>query len=168
MHKDNPDSTVPNDRDGDGIPDYIDKDADGDGILDKLEKDTDGDGIPDFKDKDIDNDGIANEKDIDANGDGRPDDEEDDDGDGILNNVDLDRDGNGIMDHLEVGFKGFEGSKNSVGSHKGQICKTFHIGLHHTKRYEEDIFKKRGSRFHLTPMLDGHSYKMLYIPYIER
>lgn len=68
---DNDPSTNPTDRDGDGIPDYLDADDDNDNVLTKNEKhnysladglskaqDTDGDGIPDYLDNDDDGDGV--------------------------------------------------------------------------------------------------------------
>ena len=49
------------DKDGDGIANYLDLDSDNDGILDQAEgtRDSDGDGLADYKDLDTDNDGIA-------------------------------------------------------------------------------------------------------------
>jgi hypothetical protein len=55
------------DRDNDGIPNFMDTDSDNDGIPDALEAgkdpenpvDRDGDGIPNFLDTDSDNDGIS-------------------------------------------------------------------------------------------------------------
>src|SRR5690606_6031741 len=68
---DNNPATNPTDRDGDGIPDYLDADDDNDNVLTKNEKhnytkadglskaqDTDGDGIPDYLDEDDDGDGV--------------------------------------------------------------------------------------------------------------
>ncbi|MFD2552299.1 hypothetical protein ACFSQP_10765 [Bizionia sediminis] len=67
-------ATNPTDRDGDGIPDYLDVDDDGDNVLTSIEiadsnedgdndpltnfRDTDLDGIPDYLDPDDDNDGV--------------------------------------------------------------------------------------------------------------
>lgn len=68
---DNDPSTNPTDRDGDGIPDYIDIDDDNDNVPTAAEghnytvanglanaQDTDGDGIPDYLDEDDDGDGV--------------------------------------------------------------------------------------------------------------
>ncbi|MEZ4707411.1 MAG: SdrD B-like domain-containing protein [Caldilineaceae bacterium] len=76
------------DRDGDGIPDYLDTDddgpdggdADGDGIPDDAEcakgvpcPDSDGDGVPDYLDVDGSDTAIGNYVWLDANGDGMQD-----------------------------------------------------------------------------------------------
>lgn len=68
---DNDPSTNPTDRDGDGIPDYLDDDDDGDNVRTASESpnydpisgtatalDTDGDGIPNYLDDDDDGDGV--------------------------------------------------------------------------------------------------------------
>lgn len=62
------------DIDGDGIPNHVDPDDDGDGISDIVEGtgDLDGDGIPNYLDEDSDGDGINDsvEADVDSDGDG--------------------------------------------------------------------------------------------------
>lgn len=68
---DNNPATNPSDRDGDGIPDYLDDDDDGDNVRTVTEMpnfdeitgtadalDTDGDGIPNYLDADDDDDGV--------------------------------------------------------------------------------------------------------------
>jgi hypothetical protein len=66
-------ATNPTDRDGDGIPDYIDFDDDGDNVLTSTElddDDLDGDGDPLTNPKDTDMDGIPNYLDTDDDNDG--------------------------------------------------------------------------------------------------
>ena len=121
------------DRDGDGIPDGLDKDNDNDGIPDLIEGtgDLDGDGIPNHFDLDSDGDGIPDVIEAggsDPDGDGRigtgqitdtdgdglsdivdPDNggtvlpTPDSDGDGKPNFLDIDSDNDGIFDVIENG-----------------------------------------------------------------
>ncbi len=89
------------DRDGDGLGDFVDPDNDGDGIYDPEEigpnpsvaVDTDNDGTPDLHDLDSDNDGVADA--FETSGDF--------DRDGIGNFRDLDSDGDCRSDRLESG-----------------------------------------------------------------
>lgn len=70
---DNDPATNPTDRDGDGIPDYIDFDDDGDNVLTATElndEDLDGDGDPLTNPRDTDMDGIPNYLDTDDDDDG--------------------------------------------------------------------------------------------------
>ncbi|MEZ4323327.1 MAG: hypothetical protein R3F61_38035 [Myxococcota bacterium] len=110
-----------NDRDGDGIPAFLDDDSDGDGIPDSEETaaDRDGDGLRNFEDTDSDGDGIpdgvegtidtdgdgtADLLDLDSDGDGvldRFEGAEDFDGDGVPNYLDDDSDGDGLSDEVE-------------------------------------------------------------------
>lgn len=80
------------DRDGDGIPNYLDlndnnftaTDSNGDGIVDEFDSDLDG--IPDFRDRDSDNDGVPDLVEAggtDADNDGQIDSFTDADGDGL-------------------------------------------------------------------------------------
>ncbi len=114
---------VPNDTDGDGIPNQIDIDDDNDGILDSIEVqgnnpltlsntdtnmngldntfepgltpvDTDLDSTPDYIDLDSDNDGITDLNEGQI----------DTDNDGIKNYRDLDSDGDLCNDVIEAGF----------------------------------------------------------------
>lgn len=73
---------LPQDADGDGIPNAKDIDDDNDGVPDYQDvaplnpnrsRDTDGDGIDDTQDNDIDGDGIPNNNDTDDDGDGNSD-----------------------------------------------------------------------------------------------
>ena len=122
-----PDDYPFDDKDNDGIVDYLDLDADNDGIPDVVEAggtdangdgradnyvDADGDGFGDVVDGDVGNDGTAENAaqallitGLDANNDGTPDNypEGDADGDGILNHLDLDADNDGIPDVVEAG-----------------------------------------------------------------
>jgi len=113
------------DRDGDGIPNYLDKDSDNDGIPDVIEvygtdanndgrldgyTDSDGDGYADSVDGDVGNDGTAENSGaslfitgIDADNNGRADSypNKNMDGDSVANPYDLDSDGDGITDVKE-------------------------------------------------------------------
>jgi len=80
------------DDDGDGIP-TADEDADGNG--DPMNDDSDGDGTPDYLDADDDNDGVPT-ADEDVDGDGDPTDD-DTDGDGTPDYLDPDDDGDGVL-----------------------------------------------------------------------
>uniref|UniRef100_A0A2C9KXT0 Uncharacterized protein n=1 Tax=Biomphalaria glabrata TaxID=6526 RepID=A0A2C9KXT0_BIOGL len=107
---------VPNDFNGNGIHNALDKYSKENGVLNYLKVDTDGDGVPDHLDDDDDNDGIPDSKDndrngvvintlmeIDTDGDGIPDYiDDDDDNDGIPDELDDDDDGDGIPDDKEV------------------------------------------------------------------
>ncbi len=95
------------DRDGDGIPDFLDIDSDNDGIYDIVEagqgdKDTNNDGICNGLDTnyaDTDNDGIADAFDADQTGiEFIP---RDTDNDTIYNCYDTDSDNDGIVDIIE-------------------------------------------------------------------
>ncbi len=95
------------DRDGDGIPDFMDIDSDNDGIYDIVEagqadKDTNNDGICNGLDTnyaDTDNDGIADAFDADQTGiEFIP---RDTDNDTIYNCYDTDSDNDGIVDIIE-------------------------------------------------------------------
>ena len=70
---DNDPATNPTDRDGDGIPDYLDFDDDGDNVLTitelELDDDLDGDGDPLTNPRDTDMDGIPDYLDTDDDGD---------------------------------------------------------------------------------------------------
>ena len=115
---------VPNDNDGDGLPNYLDIDTDGDGILDLVEaggQDLDNDGIVDSM-ADQDNDGIPDSVDVDqtlgsdADSDGIDDTADSDfnEGaldtdfdDGIIDTRDPDPDGDGLANFLSDGSDGF-------------------------------------------------------------
>lgn len=96
-------NSIPEDHDGDYIPDCIDEDDDNDNVPDNIEDidedgnpnndDTDEDGIPDYHDSDDDGDGVPT-IDEDVNEDGDPT-NDDTDGDGIPNYLDPDDDGDG-------------------------------------------------------------------------
>lgn len=102
------------DKDGDGVPDYLDLDADNDGIPDIVEAggaDDDGDGRVDNA-SDSDNDGLATVFEtaegttsslLDTNGDGVNNIFGDFDMDNIPNWLDLDSDDDGIVDVVESG-----------------------------------------------------------------
>lgn len=101
------------DRDGDGVPNRIDRDRNGDGRLDARLRDRDHDGIPNRVDRDRngdgrvdqrfrdrDRDGVPNYRDRDRNGDGLIDRRyRDADRDGIPNYRDRDRNGDGRPDY---------------------------------------------------------------------
>lgn len=116
-------SCIPNDSDGDNIPDQIDTDSDDDGILDSKEAqvnatklisnaDTNKDGLdnafePGFTPFDFDNDGVPDYLDFDSDNDGILDSVEtgvDLDADGIGNYRDLDSDNDLCFDVTEAGF----------------------------------------------------------------
>ncbi|BAO55489.1 T9SS type B sorting domain-containing protein [Nonlabens marinus] len=127
---------LPEDSDGDGVPDLVDIDDDNDGIIDALEGavDTDADGIIDALDLDSDNDGIPDNVegqsttgyiapsgvDSDSNGlddayentpgDGRGIDPLDFDNDGLPDYLDLDTDDDGVPDAIE----GFDYDNNGI------------------------------------------------------
>ncbi|WP_167335410.1 Calx-beta domain-containing protein [Pedobacter kyungheensis] len=103
---------TPPDKDGDGIPDFLDLDSDNDGIADVIENggpDPDGDGkVGSGVQNDFDSDGIADIVDNYNNLDsslplpsGTPIVVKDQDGDGLFNHLDLDSDGDGITDAVE-------------------------------------------------------------------
>ena len=90
------------DKDGDGVPNYLDLDSDNDGITDILESggvDAGGDGRVD-NNTDTDGDGLADIFDSD-NG-GTPLSNVDFDGDGLKNALDIDADNDGILDNIEA------------------------------------------------------------------
>lgn len=100
------DRLTPDDRDGDGVPNYLDLDSDNDLIPDSTEgtRDDDGNGISNYLDPFQPDDNRRESTISDADGDGIPDDEEgswDRDGDGIPNYLDLDSDGDGALDSVE-------------------------------------------------------------------
>ena len=77
------------DRDGDGIPNRVDRDRDGDGIANRRDRDRNNNGVPNRVDRD--GDGIANRVERDRNNNGVPNRMErsrDRDGDGISNRMD--------------------------------------------------------------------------------
>jgi cysteine-rich repeat protein len=91
------------DRDGDGIPNHLDRDSDGDGLPDALEgHDDDGDGVADTtpSGEDTDNDGIDDAFDADDGGEPAP--VQDHDGDSVADFLDGDSDDDGLPDHLEA------------------------------------------------------------------
>ncbi|SDD06159.1 Calx-beta domain-containing protein [Pedobacter soli] len=103
---------TPPDKDGDGIPDFLDLDSDNDGIADVIENggpDPDGDGkVGSGVQNDFDSDGIAdivdNYNNLDSSSQlpsGTPIVVKDQDGDGLFNHLDLDSDGDGITDAVE-------------------------------------------------------------------
>jgi gliding motility-associated-like protein/uncharacterized repeat protein (TIGR01451 family) len=105
----NPDGTLINDTDNDGLDDLYDGDNGG---ADIPNTDTDGDGHSDFQDVDSDNDGIydvVEDSGVDEDNDGRVDDWLDSDVDGIPDYADVDAtggidlDGDGIDDAVQVG-----------------------------------------------------------------
>ena len=105
----NPDGTLINDTDNDGLDDLYDGDNGG---TDIPNPDTDGDGHADFQDVDSDNDGIydiVEDGGVDTDNDGRVDDWLDSDGDTIPDYADVDAtggidlDGDGIDDSLQIG-----------------------------------------------------------------
>ncbi|HRO42032.1 MAG TPA: hypothetical protein PL009_04325 [Flavipsychrobacter sp.] len=108
------------DKDGDGVPDFVDLDSDNDGINDVTEgynglfADANGDGMVDGADDD--EDGIRNIADGDpllgSNNVGTP---TDTDGDGVPNFRDLDSDNDLISDLVENGIPGFtDNDQNGV------------------------------------------------------
>ncbi len=130
------------DRDGDGVPDYIDDDSDNDGLADLEEYggvDVNGDGqIDNFIDNnadgvhdgvdiqsvtvgDADNDGIPDTHDFDSDADGVPDVIElfyastiDSDQDGLPVQLDLDSDNDGIADGVEFGITGLDDDGDGI------------------------------------------------------
>ncbi|NJL12261.1 MAG: T9SS type A sorting domain-containing protein [Microscillaceae bacterium] len=112
---------APNDRDGDGIPDFRDLDSDNDGINDVNEAfpnnftaDANGDGLVDGADDD--GDGILNLVDASPNtfgdtGDTPP---QDTDGDGAPDYRDLDSDNDGINDVIEGGNGNLDGNGDGL------------------------------------------------------
>jgi hypothetical protein len=115
-------NTAPNDRDGDGIPDFRDLDSDNDGINDVNEAfpdnftaDANGDGIVDGLD--TDNDGILDLVDSfvgfgdNESTSGSP---EDTDGDNVPDYRDLDSDNDGINDVVESGNDALDGNGDGL------------------------------------------------------
>ncbi len=131
--------SVANDRDQDGVPNYLDRDSDNDGITDLIEAggaDTDGDGILDYPTigdpltmPDVDDDGFHDRIDADDDGlagaedtteplvkldgftytGGLSSDKPDFDGDTVPNYLDTDSDNDGIPDLIEAGGVDFDG-----------------------------------------------------------
>ncbi|MCA9730551.1 T9SS type A sorting domain-containing protein [candidate division KSB1 bacterium] len=115
-----PDDAV--DRDGDGVPDYLDADDDNDGVLTIHEapnpdgdpdfdpedaRDFDGDGLPDYLDADDDGDGISSAREgNDPNKNGQPDDAVDLNQNGLVDYLDPDlshdTDGDGVPDITDI------------------------------------------------------------------
>lgn len=99
---------LPDDRDGDGVLDWMDYDIDGDGVVNSIDGDIDGDTYVNSGDNDMDGDGILNASDPtprgepDLDGDGTPDASDNDlDGDGLNNGQDADADGDWLLDASE-------------------------------------------------------------------
>jgi hypothetical protein len=85
------------DRDGDGVPNRLDRNVDGDGALNARDPDIDGDGARNGHDRDIDGDGSPNRRDRDIDGDGAPNSRDSDmDCDRVPNRFDRDIDGDGL------------------------------------------------------------------------
>ncbi|MBC7411228.1 MAG: tandem-95 repeat protein [Bacteroidia bacterium] len=94
---------APQDKDGDGLPNYLDLDADNDGIADVIEAggiDANNNGVPDSY-TDTDGDGLSNV--VDPTTAGTKLTIGDLDGDGLPNYIDLDSDNDGIADAIEAG-----------------------------------------------------------------
>ncbi|MEQ1732365.1 MAG: Ig-like domain-containing protein, partial [Bacteroidia bacterium] len=94
---------TPQDKDGDGLPNYLDLDADNDGIADVVEAggiDANNDGVPDSF-NDTDDDGLSDV--VDPTTGGTKLTIGDLDGDGLPNYLDLDSDNDGIADVIEAG-----------------------------------------------------------------
>ena len=112
-------TTSPNDKDGDGKPNYLDLDSDNDGITDVTEAgfgalDTNNDGI--LNGTDTDGDGIINVAGVDTNstfgGSGSI--PLNTDGDGVPNYLDLDSDNDGIFDVTENGNGALDSNNDGV------------------------------------------------------